>query len=66
MLGVISHQQNITQSYNEVSLHIPAFARSKKTLINIGEAMEKSDSSYTTGEIVKWCVYFGKQTWQTW
>ena len=35
----------------------------KDMLISIGEAMEKSDPSYTTGEIVKWCVYFGEETW---
>ena len=64
MLGISSHQQNVTQNYNEVSLHIPAFARRKKRLlISIGEAMEKSDPSYITGEIVKWCVYFGEETW---
>ena len=57
MLNIISHQ-----THNEIPLHTHEDGCNEKEIItSVVEDVEKSESSYTTGQNADWCVPFGKQ-----
>ena len=62
MLNISNHQGNATE--NHMRYHLMPIRMLTIKLIqiaNLGEDMDKRESSYTVGGNVNWCSYCGKQ-----
>ena len=62
MLNISTHQGNATE--NHMRYHLMPIRMLTIKLIqiaNLGEDMDKRESSYTVGGNVNWCSYCGKQ-----
>ena len=63
MLNIANHQGNANQkSQWDITLYLAEWLSSKRTQItNVGEDVEKRESSYTFGGNVNWCSHYGEQ-----
>ena len=64
MLIIANYQRNANQNYNEVvtTSHGSNWPSLKSLqIINVGEGVEKRETSYTVGGNVNWCSHYGEQ-----
>ena len=60
MIFIINHQKNANQNHN-ITSHLSEWLSSERSQItNVGEDVEKGETSYTIGGNVNWCIYYGK------
>ena len=62
MFNITNCKGNGNHKHNEISLHTcHNVYYQKEQITSISENMEERQLLYTAGEIVNWCMHYGKQ-----
>ena len=56
ILNIISHQENANKNHNKVPIYKHQIAKMKKAITRVVEEVEKLETSYYAGGIVKWYI----------